>query len=67
MSNHRFDDQDDSDLDERDSCCSECGGDGFVFGGDGLFFDDPERFGENETYTCPNCGGSGKAEDMEYR
>lgn len=58
-------DWDDDDYDQRE--CSHCGGEGW--GIVGVDWDSDDAINgpyDGDTETCPNCGGSGDADDMTF-
>lgn len=57
-----FDDIDE-DGNECDRSCQTCRGEGWV---EGEEFGDPLWYAPDESYTCPNCNGSGDARDQTY-
>lgn len=69
MSARRLPEQDDDyEYDDDESAeCSYCGGEGW--GIVGVDWDTDDAINgpyDGETETCPNCGGSGDAEDMTF-
>ena len=54
------DDEDYADQDP-DADCFICGGEGYLYGGD---MGDPLWYGEDESYPCYSCHGTGRRADM---